>query len=89
MICHLTVAIVKQIVIIAYLGKALCSDIVAEIVGFTYNVYETVPYQIAVLIAPILAHAKLTALLRRIVVDVAALILLDKSGSGSEDETAL
>ena len=88
-LCHLTVAIVKQIVIIAYLGKALCSGIVAEIVGFTFNVYETVPYQIAVLIAPILARAKLTALLRRIVVDVAAPILVDKSGSGSEDDTAL
>ena len=88
-LCHLAVAAVEQIVVITDLCKALCSDIVAEIVGFAFNVYETVPYQIAVLIAPILAHAKLTALLRRIVVDVAAPILVDKSGSGSEDDTAL
>ena len=83
---HLAVSGVEQVVVIADLGKALCSDKVGKVVGFTVDICEAVSYDVAVFVAPILAGLQSAAILGRVFVNVARPVLVHLAQGRSEDD---
>ena len=84
---HHAASSVEHVVVVANLGKALCSDVIREVICFAAYLDEAILHDVTIFVTPVGAVLQFAA--NGIAINIAAAVLIDLAHAASKDNSAI